>query len=113
MDLKIMILIAVAVAVLVYIVGCLLLGKKISLKDMNSIKSYILAILPDIVNGTESLSGSEVKKQTAISLTMSLAQEKFGTLKDKDLKTLVLFTGEHIEKILSTPVKKNKEVKHD
>ena len=113
MDLKIMILIAVIVAVIVYIIGCLVLGKRINLKDLTSIKSYILAILPDVVNGTESLEGSEVKKQTAITLTMSLAQEKFGSFKDKDLKTLIAFTGEHIEKILTTPVKKIKEVKHD
>lgn len=106
MDIKLMILIAVIIAVIIYVVGCAILGKKINLKDINSIKSYILAILPDIINGTESLHGADVKKQTAITLTMSLAQEKFGTFKDKDLKTLVNFTGEHIEKILTTPTKK-------
>lgn len=109
MDLKIMILVAILIAVIVYIIGSFILGKKIKLKDLTCIKEFILTILPNVINVTEDLDGSDYKKETAISTCLSLAQDKFGTFKESDLKKLVAFTSEKLEAILTTPTKKNKE----
>ena len=83
--------------------------KKVNIKDLSTIKSYICQILPNILNITEDLEGSAVKKETAIATVISFVNDNFGTLKDKDLKTIVAFTGSQIESILSTPQKKKKE----
>lgn len=109
MDYRIVLASIALLSALISIVCNLVLGKKINLKDLTTIKSYICQILPNILNATEKLEGADVKKETAIATAVSFVNDKFGTLKEKDLKTIVAFTGSQIESILSTPQKKKKE----
>lgn len=112
MDYNLIMLIIASVLFLVYIIVSVILGKKINIKDFTSIKSFILEILPSIINTTEEkVNGATEKKETAVSTAVLMVKDKFGDLKKRDLDKIVNFTSRAVEDILSTPQKK-KEAKN-
>lgn len=100
-------LIIAAVCFVVYIVVSIILGKKINVKDFTCIKSFILEVLPSIINATEDkVDGSAQKKETVVSAAVLMVKEQFGTIKKRDLDKIIQFTSRAVEDILSTPQKK-------
>lgn len=83
--------------------------------DLSDVKKYILEKLPEVVSTVEQAYDNgyiskEIKKETAVALSISDASIKYGSLSRKNITALTKFVDKNIESILSTPQKKNKEV---
>lgn len=106
MDKSLILLLCSLVFAFLSLLGSLITGKKINVKDFSSKVAYLFSILPTIIKQCDDLKGSELKKETAVATAMSFVQDKFGLLSEAETRKLTKFTSEKIEEILSTPSKK-------
>lgn len=91
----------------VSIIGFIVVSWKTGKVDMDQFKSFILEVLPVVINQTEiTTSGAENKKELAVSLTTQLLAEKYGSIKKATMSKLTKYISDNVETILSTPQKK-------